>query len=485
MDRMACVNVPCILIQILLREHPEWRSHPTAVVTEDKPLGTIVETNRAARQAGIRPGMRYSTALSLISELRAGVISQDTVSAGRELMFKRFTRFSPEIEPSRFEPGIFWLNADGLTRLFSSLSHWTTQIETDLNTLGFSVRIAVGFTRFGTFAAAKTTRASIIFLSREEERTYCMQTPLTILPLSHKTLARLRNLGVCTIAAFLRLPRHGVRLRFGSETERLYLFASDDSTVPLQPARLREEMVLEKLIPHETTNRAHLLPSIEEMLDRLLEDAKEHDERIREISLALHTENDHRIIEMIRPAEPTTQRTFLVQLIGLRLENVALTTPVVRIKMSAERIVTADAQLNLFRAPSRRNLAEGARAFALIRAELGNDAVQIARVAQEHLPERQFEWTTMDRPVYPKNEPDSPPQWKLVRRVFPEAVPLLPVHAESLLANHRGGPYVVAAEWWKHDTEREYHFVETKRGRILWIYHDRLRSCWMVQGFVE
>jgi protein ImuB len=32
---------------------------------------------------------------------------------------------------------------------------------------------------------------------------------------------------------------------------------------------------------------------------------------------------------------------------------------------------------------------------------------------------------------------------------------------------------------------REYHFAEMKRGECLWIYYDRRRRRWFVQGQVE
>jgi protein ImuB len=47
------------------------------------------------------------------------------------------------------------------------------------------------------------------------------------------------------------------------------------------------------------------------------------------------------------------------------------------------------------------------------------------------------------------------------------------------------GPYVVSGGWWQREVTREYHFAETKRGQILWVYYDRRRRRWFVQGSVE
>jgi protein ImuB len=47
------------------------------------------------------------------------------------------------------------------------------------------------------------------------------------------------------------------------------------------------------------------------------------------------------------------------------------------------------------------------------------------------------------------------------------------------------GPYVVSGEWWSEPVHRDYHFVETQKGDVLWIYYDRPQRRWFLQGRVE
>ena len=47
------------------------------------------------------------------------------------------------------------------------------------------------------------------------------------------------------------------------------------------------------------------------------------------------------------------------------------------------------------------------------------------------------------------------------------------------------GPYVVAGGWWKRAVHREYHFAETQRGELLWVYYDRPQRRWYLHGRVE
>ena len=61
MAPQACVEVPKLPLQMLLRLHPDWGEHPVAVVDRDKPGGAVLAVNQDARDRGIVPGMRYAT----------------------------------------------------------------------------------------------------------------------------------------------------------------------------------------------------------------------------------------------------------------------------------------------------------------------------------------------------------------------------------------------------------------------------------------
>jgi protein ImuB len=47
------------------------------------------------------------------------------------------------------------------------------------------------------------------------------------------------------------------------------------------------------------------------------------------------------------------------------------------------------------------------------------------------------------------------------------------------------GPFVISGGWWRRPVHREYHFAETGRGDLLWVYFDRERRRWFLQGHVE
>jgi protein ImuB len=47
------------------------------------------------------------------------------------------------------------------------------------------------------------------------------------------------------------------------------------------------------------------------------------------------------------------------------------------------------------------------------------------------------------------------------------------------------GPYVFSGGWWNREIQREYYYAETRSGDLLWLYYDRVKRKWFLQGAVE
>jgi protein ImuB len=147
-DRWACVSLPALPLQIVSRSKPEWRALPTVVVSEDKPQGKVQWANAAALQAGVLPGQSYALSLSLCSGLHACVVQENVVDQVTEELKALLWRFSPALEVGE-EAGVFWLDASGLGRLYTSLAQWSEVLREQLMKLGFRACVVVGFSRFG------------------------------------------------------------------------------------------------------------------------------------------------------------------------------------------------------------------------------------------------------------------------------------------------------------------------------------------------
>jgi protein ImuB len=522
---MACVDLPSLPLQLLLLQHPEWREHPVAVVDRDKPQGVILWVNDRAGALRILPGMRYAAGLSLARELRAGVVPAPEIARRVSAIAEVLRRFTPDVEPSADEPGVFWLDASGLSRLFPSLREWADRLRAALEEIGFQSAVAVGFSRFGTYAAAKagagaaatesraaaSTAAStasatagstsattssrvVVFTSAAEERSRVRRVRITELAIDPSLRDVLLRLGITTLGAFLDLPAAGVLKRFGADVHRFHRLARGELWAPVEsrpPAVPLEGTVF---LDHPESDRDRLMGVIQELIDSLLASLAERNEALAALAVHFAFDRGGGTTERLRPASPTLASRQILDLIRLRLEAITLPSGISDVRIRVEGVAATRKQLDLFEEKPRRDLEAASRAFARLRAELGDQAVMSACIQEGHLPEARFAWRPMAALSTPR--PRNVKLRPLVRRIFsrPIALPLRGRHepdgwlvsgAEHGHVEEAIGPHIVSGGWWSKDVHREYHFVRTRKGRWLWIYYDRRRRGWFLHGEVE
>lgn len=483
MDRTACVDVPALPLQLLLRRHPEWTSRAMAVVDEDRPQGVVLSLNAAAREGGVRTGMRYGAALALAPGLCAGAVPPGEVAAGVAAVAERLLRFTPGVEPSRDEPGVFHLDASGLTRLHGSLAEWAGAVVRDLAAAGFRARVAAGFTRFGVYAAARTARSPVVFATQDDESRAARAAPLGRLGVAPALRDALAKLGVHTVGDLLRLPEDGLRRRFGEEAALLHRAASGGRGAPLErvaPAEPLEESVA---FEHPVDDATQLVFLAKRLLDPVLARAAARGDALTEVTLRLVLDRHAPREERLRPAAPTLDPTQILDLLHLRIGALRLPSGVVEATLSAQGTPASQEQLRLFIERPRRDPAAAQRAFARLAAEFGADAVVVARLTDGHLPETRFAWEPATRLAPPRPTPAPDPT--LVLRAFAHPVPL-PRPPENGDVVRRSGPYLFAGGWWTGgQTRRAYHFAETRCGGVLWVFLDARKRAWFLQGRVE
>ena len=208
--------------------------------------------------------MRYAAALSLSPDLRGDVIRTHMVEEAVQQLTIRLDHFSPGVEPCANEPGVFWLDAQGLLPLYPSWAYWLHCIENNLREAGFFSVIAAGFTRFGTYAATKSGKNlqdpaqeapehSILFTSPEEERTFIRDVPLNRLNIRPWLRDALHKLGIDDLGPFADLPAEGVQKRFGREAYELHCSLNkheNSDALPLQPSEIRKPIASRYSLEH-------------------------------------------------------------------------------------------------------------------------------------------------------------------------------------------------------------------------------------------
>lgn len=524
MGLIACVDVPALPLQLHLRDHPEHKTHPVVVLDEDRPQGTVLWVNEKARSYRILPGMRYASALSLSADLRAGVIEQKRMDESVRHLCARLLRFSPDVEVAWTEPGVFWLNADGLERLFPSLETWVQEIRSALREDDFFSSVTVGFSRFGTYAIAKDRPGYRIFRNRYDEQMFLQKVPLERIAISARLRDNLAKLSVYTIGDLLALPLGGMRRRFGEELHRLARLGLGDLTEPMTPTRLDNAVVERLPLDFSETNSVRLIFLCKGMLRKLLQGLAQRQEALQALTLRLRLDKGMesspvpRCEETISPASPTLDEKQLIDLLRLRLETISLGNGVREIELEAKGCQASLEQMRLFadallagQRKARDPIAAG-RALSRVKARYGDHSVVRAKLHEGHLPEAQYRWEQVPHAFCPPRQnaradrqdetsqdglatdrAGVSPLRTLVRRIYtaPLPLPARPRHEPDgwMLrgtahgpVTHVYGPYVVSGAWWRGLIQREYCFAETQRGELLWVFYDKRKRRWFLQG---
>ncbi|MBC7792525.1 MAG: DNA polymerase Y family protein [Clostridia bacterium] len=518
MDRLACVNIPELPLQLLVRENPAWLKLPVVVVNEDSPRGFVTHANRAARREGVHIGLRYAVALSLCTELRAGVVAETRVNQTVEALHTTLLRMSPVIEVSSDEPGIFWADVSGLQHVYSTLESWAQATHRSL--LGFVSSVVVGFDRLCAYAVAKTAilrdRPAYVFTDIESERAVAHQVSLRDLGITPGVCDMLEKLGVRTLQAFVNLPASGIHERFGADAYTLHRTARGTRgqhlvrTAHAVPAC--ERLILDD--PDDDVTRLTFL--IKTGLHELVETLAKRGEALTKLKMTLEHEKrksyygPSKRTESVSPATATLDIMQLIELVRLKLEACVLEAGVIEIVLEADTVPATSDQLGLFEL-KRRDVSAAARALARLSAELGEDAVVRAVPREGHLPEAQFTWEPTLEVALPvvtrtgeaKADAITAPARNtssvLVRRFFPQPVALAAQPRSADLRNdgwlllgisagtvtRLQGPYIVSGGWWRREVQRHYYFAHLQNESIAWVYYDVVRRQWFMQGQVE
>jgi protein ImuB len=495
-SRLACIHVPALPLQVLVQQHPDWMAHPVAVVDADKPQGVVQWVNERAYRSRILPGMRFSAALALHADLRAGTVAPAAIDQAVRAALSALQVFSPAIEPNTDEPGVFWLDASGLGGLFPDLSAWAEGAAGALHALGLrGIAVVAGFDRFCTYALAHARRGVCVLRDASEERAAADRVPLHRLRLEPALRDALTRLGVRDVGGFAALRPAELAARFSPAAARAQRDAAGTATTPLQAHTPRAPVCTRYHFEPGThgVDAQALLAAVDLHLTPLCAKLAARGRAASALHLRVLVDRHPPTELHVAPAVPTLATAQLLDLLRLRLSAAALPGEVAGFELHLDEGDPTPEQLQLFGTGKHRDLAAGNRALARLRAEFGDDAVVHARPADGHLPQAQFAWQPCARLQASNPRPVLIP--RLVRRLLAQPQPLARQHAGddgwfiSRLnfgpVQNMFGPYVMSGGWWRQHVHREYYFAHTRRGDVAWVFYDRVRRRWCAQGGIE
>ncbi|MFO0985598.1 MAG: DNA polymerase Y family protein [Planctomycetota bacterium] len=390
--RIACLMVPLFPLAARLRHEPALQSEPLVILDGKGASACVVAATRAARQAGIRPGLSLPQARALLPRLVARPRDVDGERAAQQALLEIAEALTPRVEEGG--EGVAYGDVTGM-----EVHHRGANPELELahaaailaSRVGLPLRVGMGSSKLVARVAAPLGGGPTI-IPVGSESGFLAPLPLRCLPMPERMAETLARWGLSTLGDLAALPVAQVMSRLGKIGSELHAAARGQDERPLfmRPPRATflEAASFEWAPSSLESLLALLLPMIECLMQRL--DALALACQRIEVDLELDPDgHESRAIDL--PA-PTRDARTLLQLIKLDLESRSpagggSAAGIAGVVLTAHAARPRILQHLLFGPPAL--VPEKlATAVARLAARLGADRVGRPKLAAGHRPER-------------------------------------------------------------------------------------------------
>ena len=461
----ACILLPQLALDGVLRRRSD--TGPLVLVAGAANARSIVAANAAARKAGLHIGQRLTAAQALLARFDALPYEPESVQRWQQFLAAVAYRYSSEV---CLLPHAIVLEVSRSMGLFGPWPRLESLLREEFGALGFRHRISAAPTAHAAYVLAGVADGQAV-LTPETLGHALQSVPLRQSRLPADASEALPGMGIRTLGQLLRLPRDGLRRRFGAE-----LLLALDRLTGAAPAGLdnfrppdRFDLRIELL--QEVENLAALIFPVRRMTADLAAWLTGRDGGVQRFTLRLehHEGNTDVPVGLLAPERDAD---MLFEVARGRLEQVQLPEPVLALRLIAR-------DLPAF-VPAGRDLFDERPANALpieqlrerLRARLGDRAVYQLGSTSDPRPERAQVIATGDDGA---REPHLRPTWLLDR----------PMPLRGLAPRILAGPERLETGWWDGgEVRRDYYVVETAQGQRGWAFCAAgEQGGWMLHGW--
>ena len=385
------------------------------------------------------------------------------------------------------------LEVQGSLRLLGGLDAIKRTLAEELHRRGLKFRMSTAPTPLAASWLARCE--SVDVLDYPELRLRLGVLPVTATDWSKRVQLLLRQMGIETLGACLRLPRAGFARRLGRavlEDLDKALGRQPDPRTEFSPAETLQWIVDFRT---ETMDRTVFAEALEANVVCLAAELRRRQAQIAKLELVFHhlrgTGCAGAGTELtLRFVEPVHEQQRMLDPLLARLERVALSWPAIAISLRTGPLLPLelDAAGLFTRQQGRRG--GDTSGFALVeclRGRFGIDRVHGLESVADHRPE--YAWGRLTErlsgPAPAIHEltyrKDERPLW-----ILPEPVPLgdsAGTCSVPIAALERSEPERIESGWWDgHDVRRDYYGVNMPTGERLWVYRDCRTQDWYLHG---
>jgi protein ImuB len=527
--RLACVYVPQLALQSVLRRAPELRGAPAALLgppsagrgalprsRASKPGGKaagrprVLEVTAEARRAGVVPEMTGAQAEAACPGVRLLEASAADLEAAEGALADVGFAFASRVES---EPERVFFEVEDLGRLYPLGEGAVAQaVQAQAARVGLEARVAIAGGKSLARVATRAHELAVVPAEPARARAFLAALPVAMLTTDAELRAAFRRWGTRTAAQVAALPADAVALRLGEPGARCSRLAraepdGDEPFMPRLPTDALEEAIDLDYCIYELEPLAFVLRGL---VDRALARLAGRSLACAGLTVRLALDPRGLDVRAVPIAAPTRDGATLIQLLRLDLARRPPDAPVVGARLVALPARVRATQLDILRpagpAPDRL-AATLARLAALVGPEnVGapaledtwrEEAVRVAPYALGAPPPHN------DVPASPSTSSSSPsgaPSPLAIRRLRPprEIEVLMGRAGPTALRGHdttarvlvAAGPYRASGEWWKAREEgggwaREYWDVHASDGAVYRVHQDQRDGRWFLDGYYD
>jgi protein ImuB len=470
MNAWLYLHFPHLLLDYQLAlQPPELSAMPQALTQSHAARRTVVQANDAALQQGVQVDMAEVLASTLVPQLK--LHDYDATKESAMLTQLAQVLYQDMAQIVLQPPQGLLFEVQSLLRLHQGFAGVVKRMQARLQQWPLRYILSSGYSPLSAKLLA-ASGYSVLSTEPADVKAVIAELPIEYSGLPEPQIEKLRNVGLLTLGAVLKLPAAELGARFGRAITTYAAELNGEFSPPQSfyhpPHRFDEQV--------ELNAEVHSWPQLLFPLKRLLQQVESfleiHQWSTRALLIRAHHRTGPATQVPIQFAHAVWQQRDLLSLSQLHLERQKLKQPVLALSVRVQRPESRQAKEQAMFSASQAQTDSLNALVSRLQARLGESKVQSLHVHDDWRPEYQGTlkpWQSdstssgllLPRPAWllPQAEPTERQQWQL-----------------------QWGPERIVSGWWNADTiARDYYIALDQWQRQGWIY--QCDKGWFLHGW--
>lgn len=472
--RWLCLLLPKLALETL--SFPVPADQPTVICQTEQQRTHVWLPNAAAQALGIRRGMTLALAQALVSGLSIFTRSLRAEALARQQVATVALQFSSDVQLT--DGGAILLEIERSALLYRDGHELLHALQQQIAALGYSVQAQFGWgnTAALVLSALPTVKStSPAFLAQALQ-----QAPLRCLGRDGRVPAQwleyCQQMGVRRLADLFALPRPELGRRLGKPFLDYLTRLQSEQPDSFEPFQLPERFCQSVELPRETEQVDALLFPIRRLLVALESYLRTRQKAVNRLQILLGQHRRKPQLINLGTVAPSWLASEWLDLLRLRLERQPLLAPVLDVSLQVEQFVELTPACKQLFASREDEQNHEKQLLSILRARLGDNAVQQLQACDGWWPEQAMSVTTVSE--LGVAETDAVPVVAAERplSLLPHPQPLKlykgqPQYRGPL--NFEPEVELLHSEWWQQQwAQREYRIARNPAGERFWLFRD-------------